>query len=68
MSSLGGKAFDAVKGVFLVGNPERKSGLACNVDQNGGTTTKYVNGLEAYVGGIPNKWVSKTLDVCNYVR
>jgi pimeloyl-ACP methyl ester carboxylesterase len=67
LSQLTGAKFNAVKGVFLIGNPEHKSGLACNVDTNGGTTTKYVNGLSSYQGSIPSNWVSKTLDVCNYV-
>ena len=67
LASLTGASFDAVKGVFLIGNPEHKAGLACNVDTNGGTTTKNVNGLSAFAGGIPSNWVSKTLDVCNYV-
>ncbi|KAK4556947.1 hypothetical protein LTR86_005928 [Recurvomyces mirabilis] len=67
MSRLTGASFAAVKGVFLIGDPEHKSGLACNVDQNGGTTTKNVNGLSvALGGGIPSNWVAKTLDVCNY--
>lgn len=59
--------FNAVKGVFLIGNPEHKSGLACNVDTNGGTTTRNVNGISSFGGGIPAAWVSKTLDVCNFV-
>lgn len=68
LSELTGGAFDAVKGVFLIGNPEHKSGLECNVDNNGGTTTKNVNGISAFGGGgIPQNWVSKTLDVCIYV-
>ena len=68
LSQLTGASFTAVKGVFLIGDPQHKSGLACNVDQNGGTTTKNVNGLSAYgSSGIPSNWVSKTLDVCNYV-
>ncbi|KAK3096405.1 hypothetical protein LTR53_019242 [Teratosphaeriaceae sp. CCFEE 6253] len=66
MSRITGNAFTAVRGVFLIGDPEHRSGLACNVDQNGGTTTKNVNGLSAALGGIPSNWVSKTLDVCNY--
>ncbi|KAK5735384.1 hypothetical protein LTR17_008236 [Elasticomyces elasticus] len=66
MSKITGAAFTAVRGVFLIGDPEHRSGLACNVDQNGGTTTKNVNGLSAALGGIPSNWVSKTLDVCNY--
>nr|BAT32793.1 cutinase-like enzyme [Saitozyma flava] len=62
-----GAAFNAVKGVFLIGNPDHKAGLTCNVDSNGGTTTRNVNGLSvAYQGSIPSGWVSKTLDVCAY--
>ncbi|KAG9186303.1 hypothetical protein G6011_02859 [Alternaria panax] len=65
MSQLTGAKFDAVKGVFLVGDPAHKSGLTCNVDNNGGTTTRNVNGLSAGLGGgIPSNWVAKTLDVC----
>jgi hypothetical protein len=67
MPKLTGAAFNAIKGVFLIGNPHHKSGLACNVDSNGGTTTKNVNGLTVFVGSIPANWVSKTLDVCAYV-
>ncbi|KAI1433549.1 A cutinase-like protein from cryptococcus Sp [Xylaria sp. CBS 124048] len=62
-----GASFDAVKGVFLIGDPEHRGGLACNVDNDGGTTTRDVSGLEALVtSGIPSNWVSKTLDVCIY--
>ncbi|KAJ9613323.1 hypothetical protein H2200_003265 [Cladophialophora chaetospira] len=61
---LTGAAFTAVRGVFLIGDPEHHSGLACNVDNNGGTTTRNVNGLSAYKAGVPANWVSKTLDVC----
>jgi hypothetical protein len=67
LERLTGPSFDAVKGVFLIGNPEHKAGLACNRDTNGGTTTLNVNGLSALFGGIPSNWVSKTLDVCNFV-
>ncbi|OQN98088.1 hypothetical protein B0A48_15920 [Cryoendolithus antarcticus] len=69
MSELTGASYDAVKGVLLFGNPKHKSGLACNVDQNGGTTTLNVNGISAsrYSAGIPANWVAKTLDVCNYL-
>jgi len=59
--------FNAVKGVFLIGNPMHRAGLACNVDTNGGSTTKNVNGLSAALGRIPDAWISKTLDVCNFV-
>ncbi|GIZ43208.1 hypothetical protein CKM354_000644300 [Cercospora kikuchii] len=65
LPQLTGAAFTAVKGVFLIGNPDHKSGLACNVDNNGGTTTRNVNGLSgAFSQGIPQNWISKTLDVC----
>jgi len=66
LKQLTGASFDAVKGVFLIGNPQHRSGLACNVDTNGGTTTRNVNGLSVYAGPIPANWISKTLDVCNY--
>ncbi|KAL1593163.1 hypothetical protein SLS60_010771 [Paraconiothyrium brasiliense] len=67
MSQLTGANFDAVKGVFLIGDPLHKSGLDCNVDNNGGTTTKNVNGLSAFGGNsIPSAWISKTKDVCIY--
>ena len=68
LSQLTGANFDAVKGVFLIGDPAHKAGLACNVDNNGGTTTRNVNGLSGRFGtGIPSNWVSKTLDVCIFV-
>lgn len=65
LPQLTGDAFDAVKGVILIGNPERKPGLACNVDGNGGKSTAYATGLEAaFTQGVPANWVSKTLDIC----
>ncbi|KAF2217589.1 carbohydrate esterase family 5 protein [Cercospora zeae-maydis SCOH1-5] len=65
LPQLTGNAFNAVKGVFLIGNPDHKRGLACNVDNNGGTTTRNVDGLSARSSqGIPRNWISKTLDVC----
>jgi len=67
LKRLSGAQADAVKGVFLIGNPQHKAGLACNVDANGGTTTRNVNGLSVYLGGVPATWVPKTLDVCNFV-
>lgn len=58
----------AVKGVFLVGDPEHRSGYTCNFDNNGGTTTRFVNGLEVgTTAGIPSNWISKSLDVCIFV-
>ena len=68
LPQLTGASFDAVKGVFLIGNPDHKAGLECNVDTNGGTTTLNVNGISARLSpGIPANWVPKTLDVCNFV-
>jgi hypothetical protein len=67
MPKLTGASFDAVKGVFLIGNPEHHKGLACNVDTEGGSKTKDVNGLSSFLGRIPDEWVSKTMDVCNFV-
>ena len=68
LSKLTGADFDAVKGVFLIGNPAHKSGLTCNVDNKGGSTTRNVNGLSARLGtGIPENWIAKTLDVCIFV-
>ena len=64
MPKLTGAAFAAVKGVFMVGDPEHKSGLACNFDNNGGTTTRNVNGLEVYSGSVPTTWIAKTDDIC----
>jgi hypothetical protein len=68
LSQLTGSASDAVKGVFLIGDPLHKRGLECNVDNRGGTTTKNVSGISAFGGaGIPQDWISRTLDVCIYV-
>ena len=70
LSQLTGASFDAVKAVFLIGNPLRKRGLACNVDNKKGDTTKNVSGLMAMIPGaksIPEEWQSKTLDVCIFV-
>jgi len=44
MPSLTGEMFDAVKAVFLIGNPYHKAGLACNVDIEGGDSTLNVDG------------------------
>lgn len=68
LPKLTGNAFTAVKGVFLIGDPDHKAGLACNVDNKGGTSTKNVNGLSASSSaGVPQNWISKTLDVCIFV-
>jgi hypothetical protein len=68
LRKLTGPAFDAVKGVFLIGNTRHERGLACNVDMQGGDKTKYTTGILYLTGmGIPTDWVPKTLDVCNVV-
>jgi hypothetical protein len=68
LPDITGASFNAVKGVFMIGNPNHKAGLACNVDTNGGTSTLNVNGISARLSqGIPANWVDKTLDVCNFV-
>jgi hypothetical protein len=64
---LTGDSFRAVKAVFLIGNPEHKAGLDSNVDSLGGGTTKNSNGILVSRGGIPEEWVSKTMDVCEFV-
>ncbi|CAD0092343.1 unnamed protein product [Aureobasidium vineae] len=69
LPQLTGPAFDAVKAVLLIGNPFHKAGLECNVDSNGGTLTKDVNGVyEPLHPGlsVPSNWVSKTKDVCAF--
>ncbi|KAI5208163.1 hypothetical protein E4T39_01460 [Aureobasidium subglaciale] len=68
LQQISGPSFDAVKGVFLIGNPLHKASLACNVDSAGGTSTRRVDGSGG-LGfeirpGIPSPWVSKSLDVC----
>jgi hypothetical protein len=68
MSSLTGEMFDAVKAVFLIGNPYHKAGLACNVDLEGGGSTLDVDGKSLTAdNAIPDNWVEKTMDVCNKV-
>lgn len=69
LRQLTGPSFDAVKGVFLIGDTRHEPGLACNVDMQGGDKTKDATGLLYEDGnGIPQNWVSKTIDVCNVVR
>jgi len=69
MPSLTGEMFDAVKAVFLIGNPYHKAGLACNVDIDGGGSTLSVDGKSLTAdNAIPDNWVEKTMDVCNKVR
>jgi hypothetical protein len=68
MPSLTGEMFEAVRAVFLIGNPYRKAGLACNVDIEGGESTLNVDGKSLTSdNAIPDNWVEKTMDVCNKV-
>jgi hypothetical protein len=68
MPSLTGEMFDAVKAVFLIGNPYHKAGLGCNVDIEGGESTLDVDGKSLTAdNAIPDNWVGKTMDVCNKV-
>lgn len=65
MPKLSGAAFNAIKAVVLTGDPFHKSGLSCNVDENGSTTTLSVDGISEYQGvSIPSGWVAKTKDIC----
>lgn len=60
--------FSAIKGAFLIGNPQRLPGKKSNTDQNGGDTTKSATGISARFpgAGIPADWDNsgKVLDVC----
>jgi hypothetical protein len=60
--------FAAVKGVFLIGNPQHLPGKQGNIDQNGSTSTGNATGISARVpgAGIPDDWDAsgKVLDVC----
>lgn len=68
LPELTGPAFDAVKGVVLLGNPEHQPNLACNVDGVGGNKTFKAKGFFSIAKpGIPDEWVSKSLDICNFV-
>ena len=64
---LTGDSFHAVKAVFLIGTPEHRAGLSSNVDSIGDSSTRNSNGILSARGGIPENWVSKTMDVCDYV-
>jgi hypothetical protein len=68
-SSAGGQA---VKAVFLVGDPFHLAGKKSNEDQSGGKTTANLSGIESADadGGIPAAWdgSGKVLDVCYQVR
>ncbi|OAA82413.1 Cutinase [Akanthomyces lecanii RCEF 1005] len=66
LPELTGPAFDAVKGVVLLGNPEHRPDLTCNVDLYGGKSTRKAVGFFGTKGGIPSEWASKSLDVCNF--
>jgi hypothetical protein len=64
--------FAAVKGVFLIGNPQRLPGKQSNTDQNGAGSTDNATGISARLrgAGIPADWDTsgKVMDVCFTVR
>ncbi|KAF2770550.1 cutinase-like protein, partial [Teratosphaeria nubilosa] len=66
LTELSGEEWDAVKGVFLVGDPEHNAGLECNVDNFNGTSTRWANGVTSADGRVPDDWIDRTLDVCIY--
>lgn len=65
-------AGQAIKAVFVIGNPERLPGKQSNVDQTGGQLTATAIGLEGTLAnaGIPSSWDTsgKILDVCYVVN
>ncbi|KJX96117.1 carbohydrate esterase family 5 protein [Zymoseptoria brevis] len=61
---LTGAAYEAVKFVYLLGNPEHNPNLPCNVDEKGGSSTAGASGQIAEKGRVPSNWYSKTRDVC----
>ncbi|KAI4851246.1 hypothetical protein E4T44_02253 [Aureobasidium sp. EXF-8845] len=65
LRQLTGPSFDAVKGIFLVGNLVHKAGFPCNFDSVGGTSTRNVYGI-TNTPGIPINWLYKALDICAY--
>ena len=65
LPNITGPAFDAVRGLFVIGNPVHTPGLGCNFDNALGTSTRNTTGfLAGQYPGIPEDWVSKTLDIC----
>ncbi|KAJ9479596.1 Cutinase [Pseudozyma hubeiensis] len=65
MPQLQGAAFDAVKAAILIGDPTHVPGQECNVDGNGGDSTKDARGALFFLyKGTPSNWVSKTKDIC----
>ncbi|TKY88082.1 hypothetical protein EX895_003178 [Sporisorium graminicola] len=65
MNQLSGAPFDAVKAAILIGDTTHKPNLDCNVDGEGGNSTKAAIGvLSAFYKGVPDSWVSKTKDIC----
>ena len=61
-------AYDAIKGILVIGNPGHKPFQATNVDENGGLLTDGYFG-SAYDGGVrfPDFWYQSTklLDICH---
>lgn len=56
--------FDSIKAIALIGDPHRQPDLPCNVDSHGGKSTSGAKGIGSARGGIGQKWIEKTLDIC----
>lgn len=67
LGRISASQMNAVRAIFLIGSPEHKPNLSCNVDPNNGTTTMAASGI-SYTGlnGVPSAYVAKTLDVCAF--
>lgn len=68
LALLNGTSADAVKAIYLIGNPLHKPGLTCNVDDHGGNDTVNALGLQLKLfpnsNVVPDAFLSRTLDVC----
>jgi hypothetical protein len=68
LALLNGTSADAVKAIFLIGNPLHKPGLACNVDDHGSNGSANALGLQLKLlpnsNVVPDAFVARTLDVC----
>lgn len=68
LALLNGTSADAVKAVYLIGNPLHRPGLSCNVDDKGGNGTLDAIGLQLKLfpnsNVVPDSFLARTLDVC----
>lgn len=63
----GSPAYNAIKGVLLVGNPGHKPNRIQDFDETGGRATQSYTGALNWAGaGIPDSWYAKPLlDICH---